>query len=124
MRNMLKITDTPLMNYEEKYVKGALPRCIRVILLVNSTMTKRDVKHIYLKDAKKLRPDIEDLKMRNIEENNLVIAVDGPAGAGKSTVAKIIAKKLNINYIDTGAMYRAITYKCLMSKIDISNELL
>ncbi|SCH65760.1 MULTISPECIES: (d)CMP kinase [unclassified Romboutsia] len=54
--------------------------------------------------------------------NNLVIAVDGPAGAGKSTIAKIIAEKLNINYIDTGAMYRAITYKCLKNNIDINNE--
>ena len=54
--------------------------------------------------------------------NNLVIAVDGPAGAGKSTIAKIIADKLNINYIDTGAMYRAITYKCLKSNVDINNE--
>ena len=53
---------------------------------------------------------------------NLVIAVDGPAGAGKSTIAKIIAEKLNINYIDTGAMYRAITYKCLQNNIDINNE--
>ncbi len=53
---------------------------------------------------------------------NLVIAVDGPAGAGKSTIAKIVADKLNINYIDTGAMYRAITYKCLQNNIDISNE--
>ena len=35
---------------------------------------------------------------------NIIIAVDGPAGAGKSTIAKIIAKRLNINYIDTGAM--------------------
>ena len=51
---------------------------------------------------------------------NLVIAVDGPAGAGKSTIAKLIAEKLNINYIDTGAMYRAITYKCLQNNIDIN----
>ena len=42
---------------------------------------------------------------------NIIIAVDGPAGAGKSTIAKIIAKRLNINYIDTGAMYRAVTLK-------------
>ena len=53
---------------------------------------------------------------------NLVIEVDGPAGAGKSTIAKIVAKKLNINYIDTGAMYRAITYKCLQNGVDINNE--
>lgn len=53
---------------------------------------------------------------------NLVIAVDGPAGAGKSTIAKIVADKMNINYIDTGAMYRAITYKVLQSGIDINNE--
>ena len=39
------------------------------------------------------------------------IAIDGPSGAGKSTIAKSVAKKLNIDYIDTGAMYRAIGYK-------------
>lgn len=53
---------------------------------------------------------------------NLVIAVDGPAGAGKSTIAKIVADKLNINYIDTGAMYRAITYKVLQNDVDVNNE--
>ena len=43
----------------------------------------------------------------------LRIAIDGPGGAGKSTVAKAVAKKLGIDYIDTGAMYRAIAYKFL-----------
>lgn len=46
------------------------------------------------------------------------IAIDGPAGAGKSTIAKRIAKVKNILYIDTGAMYRAITLKLLENKID------
>ena len=53
---------------------------------------------------------------------NIIIAVDGPAGAGKSTIAKIIAKELNINYIDTGAMYRAVTLKCLQNNIDVKDE--
>ncbi len=49
------------------------------------------------------------------------IAIDGPAGAGKSTIAKKIAQRLNITYIDTGAMYRALTYKVLSTNIDINN---
>lgn len=50
------------------------------------------------------------------------IAIDGPAAAGKSTVAKIVAEKLSYIYIDTGAMYRAITYKAINEKIDLENE--
>ncbi|MBZ2173792.1 (d)CMP kinase [Schnuerera sp. xch1] len=53
--------------------------------------------------------------------NRLVIAVDGPAGAGKSTIAKKIAKILNIEYIDTGAMYRALTLKILKSNIKVND---
>jgi cytidylate kinase len=48
----------------------------------------------------------------------MIIAIDGPAGAGKSTVAKIIAQKLGFLYVDTGAMYRALTLKALREKID------
>jgi CMP/dCMP kinase len=51
----------------------------------------------------------------------MIIAIDGPAGAGKSTVAKILAKKMGFLYLDTGAMYRALTLKALENKIDISN---
>ncbi len=50
------------------------------------------------------------------------IAIDGPSGAGKSTIAKSIAKKLNIDYIDTGAMYRAVGYKINMSKVPMEES--
>ena len=42
-----------------------------------------------------------------------VITIDGPAGAGKSTVSKILAKKLDYIYLDTGALYRALAYKAI-----------
>lgn len=50
------------------------------------------------------------------------IAIDGPAGAGKSTVAREVAARLNIKYLDTGAMYRAITLKLIREKVDLSNS--
>lgn len=52
----------------------------------------------------------------------LTIAVDGPAGAGKSTVARIVAKRLRYTYIDTGAMYRAVTWDVLRRKIDPTDK--
>ena len=52
----------------------------------------------------------------------VVIAIDGPAAAGKSTVAKAVAKKLGYTYIDTGAMYRAFTSYCLDKGVDCENE--
>ena len=50
------------------------------------------------------------------------IAIDGPAGAGKSTIAKLVAKKLDYIYVDTGAMYRAIAYEIVRTGVDIEDE--
>lgn len=55
-------------------------------------------------------------------EKIAVIAIDGPAGSGKSTTARLVAKKLRFMYLDTGAMYRAVTLKALRHKVDLSCE--
>lgn len=51
-----------------------------------------------------------------------VVAIDGPAGSGKSTTARLVAQKLGFMYLDTGAMYRALTLKVLTKNIDVQNE--
>jgi len=51
----------------------------------------------------------------------MIIAIDGPAGAGKSTIAKLLAKKLGFLYIDTGAMYRALTLKAVKTNTDLND---
>lgn len=53
----------------------------------------------------------------------IVIALDGPSGSGKSTIAKILSNKLNILYLDTGAMYRATALKALKMNIDTFDEI-
>jgi cytidylate kinase len=51
----------------------------------------------------------------------LVVAIDGPSGSGKSSVSKEVARRLHLAYLDTGAMYRALTWFCLTSGIDLSD---
>jgi len=52
----------------------------------------------------------------------MIVAIDGPAGSGKTTVAKILAEKLKISYLDTGATYRALTHLALVKKIDLNDS--
>lgn len=60
--------------------------------------------------------------MRSSEKTMIIVAIDGPAGAGKSTIAKALAKELKIRYLDTGAMYRAVTFAALLRKVDLQDE--
>ena len=99
-----------LFSAQEPDIEGGLPLCIRAMLFVEKNLTPS---HVYLRGAKVLRKDIA---------GKYNIAIDGPAGSGKSTVAKRIAKDLNILYLDTGAMYRAVALYALESKTDIENE--
>lgn len=56
--------------------------------------------------------------------NNIVVAIDGPAGAGKSTIARRVAERLGYTYIDTGAMYRAVAVAALRAGVDLESEAL
>ncbi|WP_268257781.1 MULTISPECIES: (d)CMP kinase [Thermoanaerobacterium] len=105
------ISNIPMMCFQEMNVKKSLEKCIRVVVFINCEDDK-EVKHIYMKNAKLLRLDLLNIK----------VAIDGPAGAGKSTVAKELAKKLNFTYIDTGAMYRALTYKVAIENINLEDK--
>lgn len=94
----------------EPDIFGSLKKCIRVMLLAESN---KQAVHVYLRGAEDLRKDIS---------KKLNIAIDGPAGSGKSTVSKIIAQKLDILYLDTGAMYRACAYACAEWGINCRDE--
>lgn len=68
--------------------------------------------------------------MRDMRDNDelrsgteqLTIAIDGPVGAGKSTAARLLARRLGYRYIDSGAMYRALTWKALQTGLDLNDE--
>ena len=98
----------PLFAAIEPEITGGLKLCIRLMLFTDLA-DKRTVKHVYQQGAKVLRKDISEI---------FNIALDGPAGSGKSTIAKALAKDYNILYLDTGAMYRACALKALRLGVD------
>ncbi len=62
------------------------------------------------------------MELSSSESATKVIAIDGPAGAGKSTIAKALARRMNFFYLDTGAMYRALTLKALRQNVNLEDE--
>ena len=109
------ITNVPLMCMQEVPVPGALPMCVRVMIETNSEKSLDEIEHAYLRGAVRLRPDLV---------KHISVAVDGPAGAGKSSVSKEVAKKMGYLYIDTGAMYRAAALYAIQNGIPIERNTL
>jgi len=107
----LGIMDAGLMCQQEMYVVGSLPKCIRVMLLVDSDASQRDAKHIYLRDAVNLRQN----------KGFIAIAIDGPAGVGKGTLAKRLAEALGFTHVDSGALYRAVAYNCIETSVPLND---
>ncbi len=94
----------------EPDIDNSLKLCIRVMILAEIDKAPT---HVYLGKAECLRKDITKI---------INIALDGPAGSGKSTVSKLVAEKLGILYLDTGAMYRAIALKCVRENADYCDK--
>ena len=109
------ITDVPLLDMAAPDIDNALKMCIRVLMHINTDKTNGELKHAYLRGAKVLRPDL-------IKTKRISVAIDGPAGAGKSSVAKKVAKDMGYVYIDTGAMYRTVAVWAIENGVDYAND--
>ncbi len=99
-----------LFSATEPDIVGGLKLCIRVMVFLEKNILPR---HIYLRGAKVLRRDLSSV---------YDVAIDGPAGSGKSTVARRLAEDLGILHLDTGAMYRACALKVLDCGVDVNDE--
>lgn len=117
VRRVLGICSVPLLDMAAPCIEGALEKCIRVIVRFNTDKKNCELHHVYLNGAKVLRPDIA------AKEAYMAVAVDGPAGAGKSSVSRAVAKDLGFVYIDTGAMYRSVALYAIQNGLDCKNDI-
>ena len=114
------LSGAPLFSCLEPDINGALPLCIRVMITANfADSGDKNIRHVYQRGAASLRPDLATKPKLNKTVN---IAIDGPAGAGKSTIAKRLAGALGFLYLDTGAMYRAVALKMLACGVPLDDE--
>ena len=99
-----------LFSAQEPDIDGGLRLCIRAMLFIEKNDTPH---HVYLHGARALRKDVAQ---------KFNVAIDGPAGSGKSTIARMLARDYHILYLDTGAMYRACALAALRAGVDIADE--
>lgn len=111
------IVDAALFCTQEMFVENSSRMCIRVMMHVQSDQPQSLVNHVYMNGAEKLRPDL-----KQGAKEVFSIAIDGPAGAGKSTIAKMLSKHYNSIYVDTGAMYRTVGLYCIRQGIDLEDS--
>src|SRR5699024_3716732 len=71
-------------------------------------------------DVRAAATRLDDLQLERMRMSTLVIAIDGPSGSGKSSTARGVAERLGFAYLDTGAMYRAMTWALLQRGIDVA----
>ncbi len=109
------IKDVALLDMSAPDIDGALKMCIRVMVHINTELKNSELNHVYLRGAKALRPDL-------VKSKRISVAIDGPAGAGKSSVAKRVAKVMGYVYIDTGAMYRAVAVWAIKNGVDFDKD--
>lgn len=114
---LMGYTEVALLDMLAPDIDGALKMCIRALIRFNTDKRSDELKPVYMRGAKILRPDIVKKSRKYIS-----VAIDGPAGAGKSSVSKAAAKRLGFVYIDTGAMYRAVALYAIENGIDCVND--
>jgi hypothetical protein len=87
-----------------------------------TTVTNTDCIRTSFPDFEPLLKSVGDPGRRGKNRRKLLIAIDGPAGSGKSTAARELARRLGYLYMDTGALYRAVGWKALQERLDLTNE--
>ncbi|MDB9528464.1 bifunctional pantoate--beta-alanine ligase/(d)CMP kinase [Oscillatoria sp. CS-180] len=112
--NIVKETLSPVPSLRVQYIELVHPE------------TLEPVEHIETVGLLAIAAYLGDTRLIDnvlLRSRRPIVAIDGPAGAGKSTVARLVADKLGLMYLDSGAMYRAITWKVLESNVDPADEI-
>lgn len=105
----------------KRFIIQAVDKYIKNLKLVRQ-MIQEDERAKLSAELKKIKKLRDSLFPRYLSLKKNIIAIDGPAGAGKSTVARKLAEQLDILYVDTGAMYRALTLRALKKDIPLEDE--